>query len=175
VDAPRLGLAARFAPTSVRIYPDGEIDGQGMSLEKFGCVLVRGEEAFGHNRMRKPPDETAEGHRVSLAGTAYDAGFATAYRVGFAKGERHATRGIRVAIDQRSHANQSVRSYAKDFADPEEFERGFKTGLLAGYEDGIEGRPFDTRFGTPLMGGAERGFRPVRKVLRAVKRLIRRK
>lgn len=50
----RLGFAARYLPTSVRVYPHSdtleEFGGQ-TSLEKFGCVLVSGEDTFHHNRF----------------------------------------------------------------------------------------------------------------------------
>ena len=56
------------------------------------------------------------------------------------------------------------------------FMAGLKEGVLKGYEDGVERRPFDTRFGTPgeLPGGMRRrGAGPIGKALRAVKRLAK--
>jgi len=50
----RLGYASRYLPTSVRVYPhsDGlEEFGGSASLEKFGNVLVSGQNSFGHNRF----------------------------------------------------------------------------------------------------------------------------
>ncbi|GGV29031.1 chemotaxis protein CheX [Actinomadura cremea] len=48
----RLGYAGRYLPTSVRVYPHSdrlEEFGGSVSLEKFGNVLVSGEDSFGHN------------------------------------------------------------------------------------------------------------------------------
>ncbi len=50
----RLGFAARYVPTVVRVYPysDGLSEFGGVaSLEKHGCVLVSGRDDFGHNRF----------------------------------------------------------------------------------------------------------------------------
>ena len=50
----RLGYAARYLPTSVRVYPFSESleeFGGSASLERFGNVLVSGEDAFHHNRF----------------------------------------------------------------------------------------------------------------------------
>lgn len=50
----RLGYAARYVPTFVRVYPDTEIVseyGGSISLEKYGAVLVAGNNNFSHNRM----------------------------------------------------------------------------------------------------------------------------
>ncbi|HEY0641757.1 MAG TPA: chlorinating enzyme [Pseudonocardiaceae bacterium] len=53
-DAMRLGFAARYLPTQVRVYPYSqslaEFGGEA-SLERFGCVLVSGEDRYGHNRF----------------------------------------------------------------------------------------------------------------------------
>ncbi|MFD8067007.1 chlorinating enzyme [Streptomyces parvulus] len=53
-DQMRLGFAARYLPTSVRVYPYSdalvEFGGQA-SLEKFGNVLVAGKDEYGHNRF----------------------------------------------------------------------------------------------------------------------------
>jgi non-heme Fe2+,alpha-ketoglutarate-dependent halogenase len=53
-DQMRLGFAARYLPTSVQVYPYSntleEFGGQA-SLDKFGCVLVSGENRFPHNRF----------------------------------------------------------------------------------------------------------------------------
>ncbi|XVQ06883.1 chlorinating enzyme [Spirillospora sp. CA-255316] len=48
----RLGYAGRYLPTSVRVYPYSdrlEEFGGSASLEKFGNVLVSGQDSFGHN------------------------------------------------------------------------------------------------------------------------------
>jgi non-heme Fe2+,alpha-ketoglutarate-dependent halogenase len=53
-DKMRLGFTARYVPTSVRVYPyqDAlEEYGVSVSLDKFGSVLVAGEDRFGHNRI----------------------------------------------------------------------------------------------------------------------------
>jgi non-heme Fe2+,alpha-ketoglutarate-dependent halogenase len=53
-DKMRLGFTARYVPTSVQVYPYQETlaeYGVEVSLEKFGSVLVSGEDRFGHNRI----------------------------------------------------------------------------------------------------------------------------
>jgi non-heme Fe2+,alpha-ketoglutarate-dependent halogenase len=50
----RLGFASRYVPTQVRIYPDTtqlEEFGAKLSLEKYGAILVSGEDKFGHNKI----------------------------------------------------------------------------------------------------------------------------
>ncbi|MCM6774306.1 chlorinating enzyme [Nocardia sp. CDC159] len=53
-DQMRLGFAARYLPTSVKVYPYSdslaEFGGQA-SLDKFGNVLTSGVDTFGHNRF----------------------------------------------------------------------------------------------------------------------------
>ena len=52
----RLGFTARYVPTCVKVYPDTDtVDEYGtiLSLEKYGTVLVTGEDTFGHNRRLK--------------------------------------------------------------------------------------------------------------------------
>ena len=49
----RLGFTARYVPTSVKVYPDTdtvEEYGSVLSLDRYGVVLVAGEDRFGHNR-----------------------------------------------------------------------------------------------------------------------------
>jgi non-haem Fe2+, alpha-ketoglutarate-dependent halogenase len=61
-DQMRLGFAARYLPTSVRVYPysDALVEfGGEASLDKFGSVLVSGKDEFGHNRF---VDRTVTGH-----------------------------------------------------------------------------------------------------------------
>ncbi|KAB1910372.1 chlorinating enzyme [Micromonospora tulbaghiae] len=61
-DEMRLGFAARYVPTSVRVYPDTtEIEEYGgrVSLDRYGAVLVRGEDRYGFNRLST---ETTRGH-----------------------------------------------------------------------------------------------------------------
>jgi non-heme Fe2+,alpha-ketoglutarate-dependent halogenase len=53
-DKMRLGFTARYVPTSVRVYPFQDTlaeYGVEVSLDKFGCVLVSGQDNFGHNRI----------------------------------------------------------------------------------------------------------------------------
>jgi non-haem Fe2+, alpha-ketoglutarate-dependent halogenase len=60
-DAMRLGFAARYVPTQVKVYPYSdalqEFGGEA-SLEKYGCVLVSGHDKYDHNRF---VDRTAGG------------------------------------------------------------------------------------------------------------------
>ena len=61
-DQMRLGFAARYLPTSVRVYPYSDAlaeFGGSASLERFGNVLVSGEDHFHHNRF---VDQTVHGH-----------------------------------------------------------------------------------------------------------------
>ena len=51
----RLGLACRYTSADVRVYPGQKVDGQGYALDHFGCVLVSGEDRWGHNVMCQPP------------------------------------------------------------------------------------------------------------------------
>jgi non-heme Fe2+,alpha-ketoglutarate-dependent halogenase len=53
-DAMRLGFASRFVPTSTRVYPDTDVVeeyGGLVSLERYGAVLVSGENRYTHNRI----------------------------------------------------------------------------------------------------------------------------
>lgn len=53
-DKMRLGFAARYLPTSVRVYPFSttlEEFGGSASLQRFGNVLVSGQDNFDHNRF----------------------------------------------------------------------------------------------------------------------------
>jgi non-heme Fe2+,alpha-ketoglutarate-dependent halogenase len=50
----RMGFAARYVPASVRIYPDTSVIeeyGGTVSLDRYGAVLVSGEDRYGHNRL----------------------------------------------------------------------------------------------------------------------------
>jgi non-heme Fe2+,alpha-ketoglutarate-dependent halogenase len=50
----RLGFASRYVPTCVKIYPDTTVIeeyGASLSLDKYGAVLVAGEDRYGHNRL----------------------------------------------------------------------------------------------------------------------------
>lgn len=58
----RLGFAARYVPTAVRVYPDTEeIEEYGgrVSLDRYGAVLVAGDDRFHHNKLAT---ETTRGH-----------------------------------------------------------------------------------------------------------------
>lgn len=66
VDEMRLGFAARYVPTAVRIYPDTEeIEEYGgrVSLDRYGAVLVAGTDRYGHNRL---VDRTTRGYRFPV-------------------------------------------------------------------------------------------------------------
>lgn len=65
-DGMRLGFAARYLPTSVRVYPFSdalEEFGGAASLEKFGNVLVAGRDEFHHNRFI---DQTVSGFQFPV-------------------------------------------------------------------------------------------------------------
>ncbi len=50
----RMGFAARYVPTSVRVYPDTdwvEEYGGRIPLDRYGAVLVNGQDTWGHNRL----------------------------------------------------------------------------------------------------------------------------
>lgn len=50
----RMGFAARYVPTCVKVYPDTDVVteyGGTISLEKYGTVLVSGCDEFQHNRV----------------------------------------------------------------------------------------------------------------------------
>lgn len=52
----RLGYVARYVPTDVKIYPDADEiveHGGRVSLEKYGTVLVSGEDNYDFNRKAK--------------------------------------------------------------------------------------------------------------------------
>lgn len=58
----RIALAARYVPTSVRIYPDTEVVseyGGAVSIENYGAVLVAGKNEYTHNRIAT---HTTRGH-----------------------------------------------------------------------------------------------------------------
>lgn len=61
-DAMRLGFAARYVPTSVHVYPGTDVVqeyGGAVSLERYGAVLVSGENRYHHNRIAT---HTTTGH-----------------------------------------------------------------------------------------------------------------
>ncbi|MFH9467189.1 chlorinating enzyme [Streptomyces clavifer] len=50
----RMGFASRYVPTSVRVYPDTvaiEEYGGRVGLDRYGAVLVSGDDEHGHNRI----------------------------------------------------------------------------------------------------------------------------
>jgi non-haem Fe2+, alpha-ketoglutarate-dependent halogenase len=52
-DRPRLGFTARYVPTTVKVYPDTDVIkeyGSRLSLNKYGVVLVSGEDRLKLNR-----------------------------------------------------------------------------------------------------------------------------
>lgn len=65
-DQMRLGFAARYVPTQVQIYPDSdalEEFGGEASLDKYGAVLVAGEDKYKHNTF---VDRTVNGYRFQV-------------------------------------------------------------------------------------------------------------
>jgi len=61
-DSMRLGFAARYVPTSTHIYPGTDVVeeyGGRVSLERYGAVLVSGENRYDHNRIAT---HTTTGH-----------------------------------------------------------------------------------------------------------------
>lgn len=75
----RMGFATRYVPTSVRVYPDtSQIDeyGGSISLDRWGAVLVSGQDSYGHNKvirqtLRGKPFQPAAA-RLSPSGEAMD-------------------------------------------------------------------------------------------------------
>jgi non-heme Fe2+,alpha-ketoglutarate-dependent halogenase len=62
----RLGFAARYLPTSVRVYPystELEEFGGSANLARFGNVLVTGKDEYRHNRF---VSETTNGYRFAV-------------------------------------------------------------------------------------------------------------
>lgn len=58
----RLGFASRFVPTSTHVYPDTDVVeeyGGKVSLDRYGAVLVTGENHYHHNRIAT---HTTTGH-----------------------------------------------------------------------------------------------------------------
>lgn len=57
-DRLRMGLAIRYVPTDVRVYPnhDGQFThfGEVFPLDNYAAMLVAGEDSFGHNRITSP-------------------------------------------------------------------------------------------------------------------------
>jgi len=62
----RLGFAARYVPTCVKVYPDTdtfEEYGGRIELSRYGAVVVAGKDEFGHNRIAT---ETTRGFRFGV-------------------------------------------------------------------------------------------------------------
>ncbi|MCB1035844.1 MAG: chlorinating enzyme [Acidobacteria bacterium] len=57
-DKTRMGMAIRYVPTDVKVYPhhDGKYThfGEVFPLDRYAAMLVAGEDAFGHNRITRP-------------------------------------------------------------------------------------------------------------------------
>jgi chlorinating enzyme len=57
-DRTRMGLAIRYVPTDVKIYPNHEGSfthfGEVFPLDRYAAMLVAGEDTFGHNRVISP-------------------------------------------------------------------------------------------------------------------------
>ena len=50
----RVGFSARYVPTQVRVYPDTEFIseyGGSIPLDRYGAVLVSGQDKYGHNKI----------------------------------------------------------------------------------------------------------------------------
>lgn len=63
----RMGFAARYVPTRVQVYPDTDVIeeyGGTVSLERYGAVVVAGEDRYGYNRIATA---TTRGHRFVQA------------------------------------------------------------------------------------------------------------
>lgn len=66
----RLGFTARYVPACVKIYPDTTTVneyGTVLDLEKYGVVLVSGQDAYKHNRIRT---ENERGYRFVMPADA---------------------------------------------------------------------------------------------------------
>src|SRR6185437_5910228 len=53
-DRPRIGVTARYVPTTVKVYPDTDVIeayGSRLSLDKYGVVLVSGEDRLKLNKV----------------------------------------------------------------------------------------------------------------------------
>jgi chlorinating enzyme len=51
----RLGIAIRVTTPEVKIYEGQTLDGQGFNLDKWGCVVMSGEDRYGRNKLIEPP------------------------------------------------------------------------------------------------------------------------
>lgn len=61
----RMAFASRYVPTCVDVYPDTDVVeeyGGSVSLERYGAVLVNGEDAYGHRLAT----ETTRGHPITI-------------------------------------------------------------------------------------------------------------
>ena len=67
----RMAIASRYVPTHVRVYPDQDsftAHGAEFNLADYGCVLVAGEDRYGHNRLRKSTNYGVDFRRYGEAG-----------------------------------------------------------------------------------------------------------
>ncbi|WP_239376933.1 chlorinating enzyme [Frankia sp. Cj5] len=68
----RFAIATRYVPTEVRVYPGWttfEAHGGSFDLADYGCVLVSGEDAYGHNRIRTHDNHGRPFPRHALTGS----------------------------------------------------------------------------------------------------------
>ena len=52
----RSGISIRLTATSTRIHQGMRVDGQGLPLRNWHAVLLRGRDAYGHNKLGPPPE-----------------------------------------------------------------------------------------------------------------------
>ena len=52
----RSGISIRFTATSTRIHRGMRVDGQGLPLRRWHAILVRGQDAYRHNKLGPPPE-----------------------------------------------------------------------------------------------------------------------
>jgi len=50
----RMGVVIRVTTPEVKIYDGLAMDGQGCNLDNWGCVLIRGEDRYGYNKLIEP-------------------------------------------------------------------------------------------------------------------------
>jgi non-heme Fe2+,alpha-ketoglutarate-dependent halogenase len=69
----RFAIAARYVPTEVKVYPGWtsfEAHGGRFDLSRYGCVLVAGQDTYGHNRIRTEDNHGRPFPYHDLAATA---------------------------------------------------------------------------------------------------------
>ncbi len=50
----RLGMSLRVTTPEVKVYEGQSVDGQGYSLDKWGCILMNGADSYGYNKIVEP-------------------------------------------------------------------------------------------------------------------------